>query len=168
MNYIDNEEWLPLVNESGEIIGKELRSVCHSGTKLLHPVIHLHVLNKEGEIFLQKRPLNKKIQPGKWDTAVGGHIAFSESIQTSLQREALEEIGLEEFDPVLVSEYIWETEIEKEYIYSFTTEFDGKLKINTDELADGRFWTKEEIIANLGKDVFTPNFEVEFRKIFLH
>jgi isopentenyldiphosphate isomerase len=167
MNYIDNEEWLPLVNETGEIIGKELRSVCHSGSKLLHPVVHLHVLKSNGEIFLQKRPLNKKIQPGKWDTAVGGHIAFGESVELSLQREAAEEIGLENFEPIPAAEYIWETDIEREYIYSFLAKFDGELQINPEELAGGKFWSIDEIKNNLGAEVFTPNFEFEFHKIFL-
>lgn len=62
-------EWFPLVNEEGETIGKATRKECHSGSKLLHPVIHLHIFNKDGDLYLQKRSMNKDIQPGKWDTA---------------------------------------------------------------------------------------------------
>ena len=72
-------EWFPLVNEEGETIGKATRKECHSGSKLLHPVIHLHIFNKDGDLYLQKRSMNKDIQPGKWDTAVGGHIDYGES-----------------------------------------------------------------------------------------
>jgi len=71
-------EWFPLVNEEGETIGKATRKECHSGSKLLHPVIHLHIFNKDGDLYLQKRSMNKDIQPGKWDTAVGGHIDYGE------------------------------------------------------------------------------------------
>lgn len=39
---------------------------------LLHPVVHLHLFNSRGELYLQKRPEWKDIQPGRWDTAVGG------------------------------------------------------------------------------------------------
>ena len=67
-------EWFPLVNEEGETIGKATRKECHSGSKLLHPVIHLHIFNKDGDLYLQKRSMNKDIQPGKWDTAVGEGI----------------------------------------------------------------------------------------------
>jgi isopentenyldiphosphate isomerase len=42
-------------------------------------VVHLHVFNSRGELYLQKRPEWKDIQPGKWDTAVGGHIDLGES-----------------------------------------------------------------------------------------
>ena len=38
-------EWFPLVNEEGETIGKATRKECHSGSKLLHPVIHLHTVS---------------------------------------------------------------------------------------------------------------------------
>jgi isopentenyldiphosphate isomerase len=160
------EEILPLINEEGEIIGKASRSICHSSKEYLHPVVHLHVINSKGEIYLQKRPLDKKIQPGKWDTAVGGHIAYGESIELGLQREAFEEIGLKDPDVKLAAKYIWESEVEREFVFSFITHYDGELTINKEELTDGKFWSIEEIKRNLGKGIFTPNFEVEFEKIF--
>jgi isopentenyldiphosphate isomerase len=161
------EEMLPLVNEKGEVIGKAPRSLCHSDKKYLHPVVHLHVTNSKGEIYLQKRPMNKKIQPGKWDTAVGGHIAYGEDIDLSLQREAEEEIGIGDFTPEKAVEYIWESSVEREYIYSYKTVYDGPLTPDSAELDGGRFWARSEIESNLGKSVFTPNFEEEYKKIFL-
>ena len=68
------EEWFPLVDEEGNVIGKATRIECHSGSKLLHPVIHLHIFNSAGDLLLQKRSMRKDIQPGKWDPAVGGHV----------------------------------------------------------------------------------------------
>lgn len=82
-------EWFPLVNEEGETIGKATRKECHSGRKLLHPVIHLHIFNKDGDLYLQKRSMNKDIQPGKWDTPVGGHIDYGESVEEALRREVV-------------------------------------------------------------------------------
>jgi len=159
------EEQLPVVDESGRVVGKAPRSVCHNGSKLLHPVVHLHVRNSRGAIYLQKRPQNKLIQPGKWDTAVGGHIAFGEDLQTSLKREAWEEIGLQQFEARLVKSYVWESEVERELVYVFTTnDYDG-INLHSDEVEEGRFWTARQIEANLGKGVFTPNFEHEYRML---
>ena len=160
------EEWLPLVNEKGEIVGKAPRSVCHSDKKYLHPVVHLHVINNKGEIYLQKRPMNK-IQPGKWDTAVGGHISFGEDIEAGLKREAQEEIGITDFKPELAANYIWESDIEREMVFSFITHYNEPITINKDELTDGRFWSQTEINNALGTGIFTPNFEEEFNKIVL-
>lgn len=54
----------PIVDEQGNITGAATRGECHSGSKLLHPVVHLHVFNAQGDIYLQKRPEWKDIQPG--------------------------------------------------------------------------------------------------------
>ena len=62
---MQKEEWFPLVDSDGSVIGKATRKECHSGSKLLHPVIHLHVFNDAGDLFLQKRSESKDIQPGK-------------------------------------------------------------------------------------------------------
>ena len=62
----NNEEMFPIVDEEGNITGAATRKECHSGSKLLHPVVHLHVFNDKGELYLQKRPAWKDIQPNKW------------------------------------------------------------------------------------------------------
>jgi len=160
-----NEEWLPLVDKDGVITGKMPRSLCHKGKGKLHPVVHLHVFNAKNELFLQKRPEDKKVQPGKWDTAVGGHISFGDSLEEGLKREAYEELGITDFKAQLLEKSIWETEIESELVYMFMTIYRGKIIINKDELADGKYWSMTEIEHNIGKDVFTPNFEKEFIRL---
>ena len=160
----EDEEWLPVVDESGKIIGKIIRSQVHNGSRILHPVVHLHVMNHRKLLFLQKRPETKLIQPGKWDTAVGGHIAFGEDVKTSLQREAYEEIGLKDFTAKPIGSYIFESEIERELVYSFLS-YDYKgINLHSDEVQEGKFWSQKQIEQNLGKGVFTPNFELEYEK----
>ena len=94
------EEWLPIVDEKGEVTGQAPRSICHSGSKLLHPVVHLHITNDRHELFLQKRSMKKDLLPGMWDTAVGGHIGVNEKVEDALKREASEELGITDFEPV--------------------------------------------------------------------
>lgn len=161
------EELFPIVDEDGNITGKALRSVCHNGkSMLLHPVVHLHLFNTRGELFLQKRAKTKDIQPGKWDTSVGGHISPGETPDEALMREATEELGLKNFTPEYLGKYVWESSRERELVYSYSTISDVLPVINKDEIEDGRFWTIEEIKLSIGKDVFTPNFEYEFKKLF--
>lgn len=159
----EDEEWLPLVNEQGEIIGKAPRSVCHKGEKLLHPVVHLHVLNNQKHVYLQKRPLNKLVQPGKWDTAVGGHISVGETLETALKREAWEEIGLQNFSARLVKTYRWDSDIESELVYSFVSHDFKSIHLHSDEVEEGRFWTPKQIESSIGQGIFTPNFEHEYQ-----
>jgi len=159
------EEWFPLVDEEGNITGRATRKECHGGSLLLHPVVHLHIFNQEGKLFLQKRATTKDIQPGKWDTAVGGHIDFGEGVQQALIREAKEELGITGFTPEFCHCYIWESPVERELVYTYRTIYEGKMILDQSELDDGRFWSISEIEKQIDNNVFTPNFEKEFSLI---
>lgn len=53
MNSDNKEEMFPIVDEQGNIVGAATRGECHDGSKKLHPVVHLHVFNSKGELYLQ-------------------------------------------------------------------------------------------------------------------
>lgn len=53
MNYDNKEEMFPIVDEQGNITGAATRGECHNGSKLLHPVVHLHVFNSKGVEILK-------------------------------------------------------------------------------------------------------------------
>lgn len=158
-----NEEIFPIVNEQGETIGSATRKECHSGSFLLHPVVHLHIFNEKDELYLQKRSMYKDVQPGKWDTSVGGHIDLNERVLEALQREVSEELNINTFEPVFAFNYVFQSDVERELVNSFFTYYSDEIEPNPAEISEGRFWSLEEIRENIGKDVFTPNFESEFK-----
>ena len=164
---MDNlQEIFPIVDENGAVIGSATRGECHSGSRLLHPVVHLHVFNSKGDIYLQHRPGWKNIQPGKWDTAVGGHIDYGETPAVALRREVREELGITDFTPEFVDKYVFDSKRERELVYVNRTTYDGEIHPSTEELDGGRFWTMQEIREAIGKGVLTPNFESEFQRCF--
>ena len=163
----NSQEIFPVVDENGKVIGSATRGECHSGRMLLHPVVHLHVFNSKGEIYLQRRPDWKDIQPGKWDTAVGGHIDYGETPEEALQREVREELGITAFTPEFVDRYVFESKRERELVYVNRTTYDGEIHPSAEELDGGRFWTIQEISEAIGTGVLTPNFESEFRRRFI-
>ncbi len=159
-------EMFPVVDANGNVIGKASRQQCHSGSLLLHPVVHLHVFDRQGRIYLQKRSQFKHIQPGKWDTAVGGHVDYGETPQQALLREAAEELGLTQFTPQPLLRYVFESQVERELVNTYcTVTTQQQFAFDTSEIDDGRFWTVDEVRAAMGKGILTPNFEQEFLKI---
>jgi len=160
-----NQEYFPIVDEQGNIIGKSTREICHSGTFLLHPVIHLHVFNTKGELYLQKRAMDKDIQPGKWDTSVGGHVDYGEAIPDALRREAMEELKIHGFEPIFAFQYPFRSDREYELVHTYYTNYNGTITTDPIEITEGRFWKISDIESNLGKQVFTPNFEREFHQL---
>lgn len=157
-----DDEWFDIVDKGGNVKGRAPRTLCHSGPGMLHPVVHLHLIDSKNRIYLQKRNSDKQIQPGKWDTAVGGHVSSGEKIEDALVREAEEELGIKGFKPALIGSYVWETDIESELVYMFVARYDSNIVFNRDEIEDGKYWKIKNIRTNLKKGIFTPNFELEF------
>ncbi len=158
-------ETVPVVEENGLVVGQATRQSVHDGSKLMHPVVHLHIINREGCLYIQKRSMSKDLLPGRWDTAVGGHVDYGETLEEALYREASEELGFRDFNPIFLKSYVWESAREKELVNVFATVGNFILRPDNDEVTEGRYWRMSEIGSNLGRGLFTPNFEQEFKSI---
>lgn len=158
-----DDEWFDIVDEQGKVKGRAPRTICHSGPGMLHPVVHLHLVDNKNRIFLQKRVKTKKIQPGKWDTAVGGHVNSGESIEDALKRETEEELNIKDIKTSFIGKYVWETSIESELIHIFIGRFNKSITVNPEEIEEGKFWKIKKIKEVAGQGILTPNFEQEFK-----
>jgi isopentenyldiphosphate isomerase len=162
---MSSTEYFPLVTPDGTVTGKATRRECHSGSFLLHPVVHLHVFNSAGLLYLQKRADDKDIQPGKWDTSVGGHVDYGEEVLDALRREVSEELGITDFEPVFIMRYKFVSDREAELVHSYYCIYNEQINPDPTEISEGKFWSMAEIDAQLGNNVFTPNFEQEWKTI---
>src|SRR5512135_2798978 len=137
-------EYFEIVNEQGEVIGKAKRSECHGNPSLVHRAVHVLVFNKKGELLLQLRSKDKDIQPGKWDTSVGGHLGVGESYEQAALREMAEELGITGVTLDYLYDYPLRNEVESENIRSFMAVYDGKIIYQESEIDAVRFWGMDE------------------------
>ena len=155
-------ELFDIVDEDDNVIGTARRSECHGNPWLVHRAVHVLVVNGNGDMLLQKRSLHKDIQPGKWDTSVGGHLEPGEAYRDAALREMGEELGLEGLPLTYLYRSKIRNAIEAENIATFLTRHDGPVALNPREIDEVRFWSAQEIDAAIGTGVFTPNFEEEW------
>ncbi len=159
---MNKEEIFEIVDEKDNVVGTALRSECHGNPKLIHRTSHVVVFNSEGEILLQKRNANKDIQPGKWDTAVGGHLDIGEDYETGARREMNEELGIDKTVPL---EFLFNlqirNEIESENVRVFKTVYDDEFNFQVEEIDEVKFWRIDELLNKANYQYFTPNLVVE-------
>lgn len=159
-------EVFEVVNENDEIIGTATRKECHSNPKLIHRTAHVIVLNSNSKILLQKRSLNKDVQPGKWDTAVGGHFSVGESAIEAAKREMNEELGIPLSQNIdFMFKMKIRNNIESENVSVFSTVYDGPFFIQKEEIDEIRFWNRDELKELLKTNEITQNCIEEFKFI---
>ena len=88
-----SREILEVVDSEDRVIGTERRGVIHA-RGLMHRSAQVLLFNTSGELFLQKRSMNKDEFPGLWDSSAAGHLAPGESYRQCAVRELEEELGI--------------------------------------------------------------------------
>ncbi|MBO6195657.1 MAG: NUDIX domain-containing protein [Bacilli bacterium] len=87
-------EFIDIVDENDNLTGEiKDRDFVHNNN-LYHRHVSCFILNKNGEVLLQRRSMTKKKNPGIW-SKTGGHVDAGETLINALKREVKEEIGLE-------------------------------------------------------------------------
>ena len=164
---MNSEEVFEIYNESGDKVGLASRSECHGNPQLIHRTAHVVVYHPDGRILLQKRSLNKDIQPGKWDTAVGGHVMPGEDYETAARREMGEELGLAATLPLrwLFDAKI-RNQVESEDVRVFACTSAGPFEFQQEEIDDVRFFTVDELKNPDWQREFTPNLIIEIDQLF--
>ena len=109
-------DFLPLVNEQGNIVGRALHCEIHNGNKVLHPAVHLIVINTNKEIV------------GKYCW----HVAFGETAEKTLKRK-IADITSGSIKPKFKKQYIREDKNEKELVYVFTAVSDAEFLPSPDD-----------------------------------
>ena len=87
------EEYVILVDQNDNPIGKEDKVKCHLPNGKLHRAFTALIFNGEGKLLLTKRSESKMLWPNYWDGTVASHPRESETYVSSAERRIPEEIG---------------------------------------------------------------------------
>ena len=119
-------DFLPLVNEQGNIVGRALHCQIHNGNKVLHPAVHLIVINTNKETV------------GKYCW----HVAFGETAEKTLKRK-ISDITSGSIKPKFKKQYIREDKNEKELVSVFTAVSDAEFLPSPDDKEWERIFEKD-------------------------
>jgi len=161
------EELFDVVNERDEIIGRQPRSQVHR-QGLRHRAVHVLVFNRRGELFLQKRSLNKDCFPGAWDSSASGHLEVGEDYDAGAVRELREELGLSVAKPL---ERLFKLEAcpetGQEFVWVYRCEAEGPFTLHPDEIERGEWFSPQALRIRLAErpGEFASAFPVIWNKL---
>ncbi len=88
-------EYLDLVNEKDEVIGKMLRSEIYAKKLSNYRVVNGFLRNSKNELWIPLRTATKRLFPSHLDASIGGHAESGESYLDGFKRETMEELRID-------------------------------------------------------------------------
>lgn len=155
------EDFLPIVNKDGIVIGKVARSISFtkSDYKEMHPVVRVHFIHNQSVFMFRGDGI---CSDGKWDCALNSHVLYGETMDKTLIRVGSCKYGIKDFKPHFLLKHVVEKELEKQYVLLYyTTQIESAQLVNQDE-GYVKYWPLWQIEENLGKGVFSDAFEIEY------
>lgn len=146
-------EFVDIVNEHDEIIGKASRHEAHE-KNLLHRGVVVCVFNSDGELFVQLRSKNKDMFPDCYEASLSGHVLSGELPSHAAVRELREELGINTTPSKLeeVLKFGIHESGERMWVTLFALkDFRGDIKLDKDEVVKGEFWPMSKINNELEK-----------------
>lgn len=134
-----SEDLFDVVDANDEVIRVESRSVVHR-ERLMHRAVHVFVFNGAGQLFLQRRSMNKDSAPGKWVSSCSGHVDSGEDYDTAAPRELQEEIGLA--NPEGLERVFKESPCPQtghEFVWVYRCISNGPFTLDPEEVSEGKW-----------------------------
>lgn len=157
------EDWLPVVDNSGQVIGSvSYQPDSAGGERLMNPVVRLYFI-EDNKLLLQRRSAEDRSEPNLWDASVSRKVRLSASVESTVKEKTEELYGIEPENLLFLTNYIYYGEFCDNYIYLFVTCRTEGIDPNPDKLYASKWWTLRQIEENLGGGVFSERFETEFQ-----
>jgi hypothetical protein len=155
------ETWLPVVNETGHVIGKVAKSVSHySGKQYLHPTVRIAVIYK-GLLYITEKSTYDLQNPCKYDHPFEQHVYYNQTLLQTVD-SLLQAIPGATPTPRPVFKYLYETDTKKRLIHLYILSIQTEKEMIPFKSLRGKTWTEKQIEENLGKNIYTECFEREY------
>ncbi|MCW1736102.1 hypothetical protein [Anaerorudis cellulosivorans] len=160
---LKKEEWLPVVDDHGDVKGRIAKSVSKDlKNKFMHPVVRIAVIYK-GKIYLKCRDEDRLLDPGKLDYPFERFIDFNNLNPDEVVRNIIQEECKNENIPVrFLLKYVFENERVKRLIFLYVSDIEEEDLFNSMHLEGGKLWTESQIEENIGNNLFSECFELEY------
>ena len=141
-------ELVDIVDENNNLTGEvEERLVAYT-KGLWRRTVSCWIMNKKGEVLLQKRTANKLSNPNKW-AKTGGQVDSGETVEEAIFREVKEELGIEiPKEQIKVVDIHKSSDKNRRFAYNFVFVVDYKIedfKLQKEEVAEVKYVTIEDM-----------------------
>ncbi len=160
-----------LVDVNDQPIGLMEKMEAHEKA-LLHRAFSVFVLNKKGELMLQRRALHKYHSPGLWTNTCCSHQREGETSLDAGKRRLKEEMGFETSLQEKFS-FIYKAEFdngltEHEFDHVLVGNYEAAPAINPEEVVEWKWLALDEVKKDIENKpaMYTPWFKIIFDKFY--
>lgn len=159
---LSKEDWLPVTNESGRIIGKVAKQISlNAGNRFLHPLIRIALIYK-GKLFLSERPRKYIMEPGRVDYPFERHLKFDQTLDEAVNQLIASVIDASKVKTRFAFKYLYQGTSANRLVYLYTLPIHNEDVFSKMQLSQGKVWTEKQIEENLQKNLFSDLFEKEY------
>jgi len=156
------EEWLPIVNNQGKIVGSiQLHTSLNDEKKYQHPVIRILFVDK-GMILLTKKQDENNPSSEVWDSTISNHVVMEETIEQCVDRTVKYKLDIDNFKYMHLSTYSVECKNEIQHAFLFVSCMQSEYKATDLFIEQAKWWTQSQIEENMESGIFTDNFKIEY------
>lgn len=156
-------EIIEIVTIDGKVVGKTTREKAYKKGQL-HQAVNMFVFNSKNQAYIQKRSAKKSSFPLHWDISASEHVKPGETPINAARRGLMEELSIKTNVKLFRKKHIQKSVfkkngkniIENELVRLYIAKYDGKIKIDINEVASGKFVTLSKLKSLLKTEKLTP------------